>query len=431
MLSNLDLSLDEFHSKVSSYKEPWIIKSLDPSSPLVGENISIPDGCPHMISSIEYRQTTVLSKPDDITTSTWNIDMNFIPHPFIWSSYTSTDANAANAVQEQILNTQIFDSSQDTDYTYYFCNLCERSRISYMSITVELSAPATASQGTVYAIQYKYVPSITNILTSVDVMSRHVLAYDINDAITVSQSQQSKQAYDGLAIDGAFLVMKLGPEAREWKTAQDTYQYAHINGVANFGEFDTSFVVNANSDPIFIHDRVEVDDDGHFVAGDGYPPPYTTDAAKIWFKGIDASASLKVTIRQGLEYICRPGENYYPMAKFGADPNPSALIAHDAAWRLFCDAYPACYNKSGKFVQVVGKALKFISKYVMPGLGSVPVIGPIAQATDPLLKNIITTIQKKEKSKKKPVVVQTPLPKSKNVIQLRKRRLAILNRKAK
>jgi len=425
-----------------SKDHPWLLKSLDPSVPLSSENISIPDGQSSLITVIEYKQTEVYHCPETYTTDTWNLEACFVAHPFIFASLHLSDADGLNDNTTQMLNNNIVPSGgDDVDGTDALCTLCERTRISWLSVTAELSAPKTACQGTCYVIQYPRPPSIYNVQKPMDttdgLISHHLAVFSNEDTTLLDQSQQSKKSYNGLAVDGFYSVMKLTEEARKWHNTSDTYMigYASVD-FPYYGLYFPGDVTYQYGDPMYVSDPFITDPtEGGVSCGSAYPLPYTSDVLKTWFQGIDKTASVKITVRCGLEMMSRPGQTYYPLSRLGELYDQEVLRMHDQAWRLFFDAYPASYNVNETFLKIVKGALAYLQK-AMPVIAKLPVVGNLIQPVEDLIHYGVSKIQssvdkaleKKKKKKGKVAFIGPQLPVSKRIGRLRQRRLAIMKR---
>lgn len=367
--------------------EQWLIKSLHPSL-VVDKPVTIPDGCPYHLVPIEYRTTSTISYVTQA--DTWQCQLAVMPHPVLFYSWTAADMTGANPTNGHVNNNNIY-SGDDADVSRSFASLCEASRCSYASMTVELVCTDLTNQGVVKVVQFPV--KHTTMVSASDPLKcyRKVWCFDVNDELSYDEMDAYKTCVVQQAKIGAYVPIKLDAKARKWRPTQDTIGLGTSSTLTPTDSDVLVTSIGGSPFPPFHCDYPAASN-----VGVGYQKPYTDQTALIWFSGISKSASLRVTYRLGLELLPRPGENLSLLTSYGAVRNNRDLDEHDYVWRMLPDAYPADYNDLNKFLKILKSAIGVAHSIVTPLLPA-----PLTPAIDFGVLKVNSLIDRKLAAKEK------------------------------
>jgi len=389
-------------SKVtSSAGRSWLMKSLDPSLEF-GQRILIPDSPNSYLVPLEVKVTQNFTIPVNSATNTWNFDGYMLPHPIVLGSFHSSDSESNHNEWTNLQNETLAGTA---DYEKYasFAALAEQYRISYQSATYELICTDLTNEGTVKAVQFPFPPSTYYIdfTDNCDGLNTKISLFVTGDDIPYESMDSTKNSFISQAREGCYQVMKLGKDCRKFKRVVDntlyTYMASNIYDVTLgcLGPGVTGDPILTGGPPIFVNSPVTWNnDDGMFVPGRCLPTPHEYNVGKVAFRGIDKSATVRVTIRLGMELIVRPATTYAPLIEPGGIMDQNALSIHDAIWNTMGDGYPAAYNDGKKLLRFLYNAGNFVASKIFPVLKNTP-FAPIVSGVEQLGGMIGKKIKKK------------------------------------
>lgn len=89
-----------------------------------------------------------------------------------------------------------------------------------------------------------------------------------------------------------------------------------------------------------------------------------TSISSAFWRGLDPTASIRITMRWTMDMVVRPGSIYAPFTKMPPVEDHLALKMYAEVSRRMNDGYPASYNNLAALLPVIGK----IAKAVLPTL---------------------------------------------------------------
>lgn len=361
----------------------FCLKALHPASELISSP-GIPDSFSSAVTLLRYNTISTHDATGLLGAAT-TFDAEFLcfKHPVVFGCVKYTDGTTT--LYGLILNTTLTPATMSpaflaTNLSRSFTSMCESYRAVYSSVTAHLDAPATASQGTIVAVQYADRPIQFGNITPY--MPAGVAANGINLSSDVIGYREYKDysyliqmpgAYVSPATSGLYMPLVLddfefkttfpklqltaaqsatlmnnlwpttgGPAAASsWPTAASS-GFPYGNGSAIVGATGGSF-----TDYLALTDRCG-DMIGHFV-----------------FKGISKQAKVVVNWREGFEAIMQPGSSYAMFQKLSPKIDPLALEAYQVVRRELSGAYPESYNALGALLGTIGSlAATYIPKLI-------------------------------------------------------------------
>jgi len=403
----------------------WMAKALHPSDniPKFG-GVPTRDSVPTAV--VNYTNTYILEAPTT-TVDVWDCLISSVLTPVSFGKAVKFCKNEArtfveNVEKEVLLNTQLGVQSEGEPAKYVtgvatWRNMVTRYRPMYCGVTFTLTAPSTADQGTVAAVQLPLDTIQAGSTTIGDPLpgTRPMQTYrtlhgaldmgfncdtadgtHYNPEFEFAALQGTPGAYVAAAKEGAYLVMKLDEEALQYKSSNELIVPFTFVG----GDNPTRAVMSIYTD-----------------SGDGYMPfyseyfpthPYLPDDQQVlyvpvivdggngsqatkkvgvpatdfimpnrasqpesskmmgltYFRGISKAATITVTTRVGFECVVPPDSILLPSVEKAVAYDPVAL---DGYWRISKElamAYPASYN----FLGALWGVIKTIGMAVIPGL---------------------------------------------------------------
>lgn len=377
---------------------------------------------------------------------TWSADLSLVPNPVQPLSVYAFSAGGTATYHGLRNSTLGGDAVQFGDNVSKLETLASHWRITHMSLTTELDAPALANQGSVVAAQ---IPlnhlklntswvNLTNLPTAGDngalIVGQHVTVVDLTQNLPDPAVLSTKPlAYQGLAKDGTYQVLKLDPRA-PWVSTADTsvitvntnatvpgnagYPNSVLRGVVlpknNLGTasalqpwpfYSSASVLDANKCiSAHVNPAFAASTSGSQIPG--FPQPLF--GRTVYFN-MSGTAALTMRVRWGVEYVPQVSSVFAPAQKAPAALDELALEFYARFAAVAPDAYPASYNSWDELSAYLRKAYSFIRPALrfashLPGVAGMAAGG--AQALGDLVVKPKKTDRKPEVVPQKPPDVQ-------------------------
>jgi hypothetical protein len=364
--------------------QEWCLKALHPSNP-ESKVTGTPDTCCFQTVMVNYNLQEVIQPV--ATTGTWDCTISLVPDPVSPISYQFTDTSGT--VRSGILNTQI--SQTATTYGEVreaFLGQAERSRLTYMGVTVVADGPSLSDQGNVVAYQAPVDaelwtgggPTLADVATVQHFYTRGGTAYQTSDAGQYGDAASFKTYYSGKSKEGVYMPLKLTPNHQEWRTAADWRMFiGHWADTARTatcpGQKQMSTVSTATKYwPHFLASTCYYDETTNQMVGDLVPRLYNHNVGHACFQGMSTATQLVVRVRMGFELTVPANSSLVSFNQRSPDADEAALYSYYWVSGRMADAFPADYNDWGKLANVIGKVAGFLKKplaFISPTLGRV------------------------------------------------------------
>jgi hypothetical protein len=375
----------------------WAITALHPSHPTIKIR-GIPDRETGSTVYLEYKTRYVVRPPaivgEDI--ATWDIaltsQMNPIAPICITRFAVGTGGTAFSEAQRTLYCRAAMGGESGTAANAVMGWLSRVSKWRGVkgSVTVQLDAPATASQGTWMAAN---VPSLANISPYAGIpdggsLGSMVVNYLPITTTPLAACMRTQPGYahgvmaPGEDMGGCYLIQNLD-QVGEWCGEVQRCALSSVGPNDGLPPSDYPFPYRNGVD----------EDDGNVTGllGPSYTPQPLSGAKAVkagpgaydlgfpncnrWishglFLGMSPQASVVIDLVQGWECVVRPATAFAQFASPSPPFDEQALVAYHEIRRHMLDAYPAAYNDWDKLWQVV----KGIARVALPLVG---LLGPI------------------------------------------------------
>lgn len=266
-----------------------------------------------------------------------------------------------------------------------FMNAGEAYRTTSLSLTGVYVGPTLADQGSIVsaqmcdpAVDFAFCPSDSNAF-----VLKHVF---LNGLPQSSDLILGTTPYVSNAREGFYVPYKMD-DPDHW------HRTDNISTMRRFEAYDdaiTHFSI-ANSalsyPPGNITDEVGAPDrDGAWLR------PLDNNVSITWVSGISKSASFRVTIRIGMEFMTRPSNTLASFCEPPALPDEHAIAMYREIASRMKDAYPSKDNDSGSLWDKIKNVASNIWDVVSPTLAATP-LKPLVTGVN-LARKAIPTISK-------------------------------------
>lgn len=371
--------------------------------------------------------------------TTWTMEITLLPSPVVFASCTmwyrtASDISAdkkshrINAPGDEaeahllLLNTQLSDTVTAEACWDALRTLAEDWRLAGASITIQQTAPMTASQGVIKAIQYplearEYHCTVPNQATPTSAlgdlfMSQNISVYDNKDIPGGSEMMVMPRAYRGLAIDGLYQVLRLHPVAQDWTSEYNATGFiktvaseeAILNGwevlpdavstdVWPYWGLDSmhwtkptavaqnapvkDVVARPSSRQVVAQNQPQdLDATASTAGGTMLPALCNKYVGRTLIEGSSLEASYVLTIHQIYEFQVRASSHWSMDIHAISVYDPEAIRVYHQLNRAMMDAYPASYNDLGQIWDAISG---FAKSVIAPAVSLIPGFGaPIA-----------------------------------------------------
>lgn len=396
-MAHLSTLLGERKLGITEEGRMYASKALHPADTSVG-GVKIPDGGTSPTAALQYVLTTTVECPTDMPGDTWDLALQFFAHPLCFGTMQVCAGSVDSPVGEPqpLLNPSV-PGLNINEKAAAWRSLTTTCRCTYASITAELNAPTTASQGVLLACQKVIEPTVAGFCYpcqssgNVMVVAPRVAWYpqEIQSKAYVNPDNimANYKAYKGPAVEGAYVVLQLDDETRRWTSTQDWQTWLSV-GVAvsplypDLVKVPGSQVLNFWQFP-GLRQLTSTPTSASTFASEGtaIPPLLNRSRADLYFSGLSKMASLTFKCLVGLEVTVPVGSTFAPMCTPPFDEDLVALDAVQYVGSRMQHAYPAKYNDWNKLFGVV-KSLLGASRTVLGTLH--PALGVAAQAGEAL-----------------------------------------------
>lgn len=399
----------------------YAAKALHPADTTVS-GVKIPDGGSSPTATLQYALTTTVECPPGVSTDTWDLAVQFFAHPlcFGWYQVCESSISAPYGNPEPLLNPAV-PGVNINEKAASWRALTTTCRSVYSSLTAELNAPTTASQGVLLACQKVVQPSVAGFSYpcsasgNVMVVAPNVAWYpqEIASRAYVNPDfiMANYKAYKGTALDGAYVVLQTDDETRKWTSTQDWQTWLSVGVPANPAYPDLvkvpiSQVVNFWQFPGLKQLQCSPSSASTFAAeGVAIPPILNRSRGDLYFSGLSKQASVTLKCLIGIEVTVPVGSTFSPMCTAPFDEDLVALDAVQYVGSRMSHAYPAKYNDWNKLFSVV-KSLLAASRSVLGTLH--PALAVAADVGEKLAAYGEKKTRKKKASEKKPLPPAAP-----------------------
>lgn len=364
-------------SQLTPEQTGWIVKALHPAAGSITAG-GIPDS--NFIPSVrqELRNRTaiptqatsydcaIITVPGDVETVGWAVGptgTNFaLPATaWHWIPVQPTTYFPAGTVKDTANNTFAVTTPLASSKP-----LCWRTM--YSSVTVEVSAPSTANQGTVVSSQFAlpYVPYSSTVLPSGPDNIGSSFVYVDPPLSEDRMVQMDPRVYQGLSIDGVYIPLRLtGPNQPLVRAYPPPFPIYAVGG----GPLTPYQAQSYSARVAFPQD----------IAASGIPTNWSEmvkgnsaydnlNTSVTIFRGLDAQAVLTIKTYMGIEFVVEPDS---PLGSFVTNPAKYSPVALDLYYRMAQElgsAYPSRYNSLGMLAGVISSLLPKVLPIVAPAL---------------------------------------------------------------
>lgn len=340
----------------------WCFKALHPADTGI-TSASIPTKQVANIASLDFNQLDVLSMPASFDpTKVWSLKIYVLRDPIILYAY-KMEQEGRNFVSGCIINKQFSGIATEPGATYYetvFRHIrrnCERFRLTAQSITGYFDGASLSDQGHVVVGQTEYPRMKVNNMGDVDSTDYSSVPADSNIIMGIpmyfyqdplperDNILQTTDPYQGDAKEGFYAPSKLR-SVGEWIYTNQSYAFLGSGrSLNNINELGNQYYISGAKFDQFI---------GSFpyaytedVSGPNVPMTFKqTDSGltSIFYTGISATSSLRITMRWCMDMIVRPGTLYAPFVKSNVPDDPLAINMYYEVARRLKDGYPSNHN---------------------------------------------------------------------------------------
>lgn len=352
--------------------QAWCLKALHPAD--VNVQVSpcpVSDTKPY--ASVAFNQMDTMQIPMSFGPGTWNLEIHMLRDPLMLFSWKATQGLAH---AEGFVYNKQYDSMMGGPTTYeqafvIFRSIVEKFRLSSQSLTGYFDAASTSDQGHVVAIQTE-LPRITMPATpnpKVNDTGAHVMWTWYQDPIpTLENALQTSRAYQGKANEGFYVPSKLG-NVGAWTLTNQSYGLLGSRSdqlpALSFGNIGGT---------TFEADEAFADFIGTFpyTSSAGYPGPRLvfgqpdTTLTSIYYTGLAATSTVRLTSRWTMDLVVRPGTVYAPFVRMPPKPDDLAIAMYHEVSRRMGDAYPSSYNNLAALLPIIAN----LGKMILPKLAS-------------------------------------------------------------
>lgn len=394
----------------TSQGRDWAMKALHPSHPSIRIR-GIPDDDNGSTLFLEYKVRYYVTVPvsEGLTFNTWDARMTSQCNPIapicIQLLATSTTGVDYSGAQYTLYNRAAMGTLADSAVSGVndWFTRCAKWRPCYQSVTCQLDAPATASQGTWLAAN---VPTLASVgaLTELGHMGSTVCCYLPPSYQPDAAAMRPQPGYahgvmaPGAETGGCYLIQNLEPVASNWVGVTSKCQLSVVEPLDALPPADFPYPYrngyDENGDAIIgLFGPAQGQE---FAVGELAFPNNNKWISHAIFTGMSAEATLVLDLVQGWEVVVTPGSSFAQFANTSPPHDPQALEAYHEIRRHLMDAYPAAYNDWDKLWGVI----KRIASVALPVVGLFGPIGAGLAIAGRAAVDVVDSVTKSKKNKK-------------------------------
>jgi len=352
----------------------WCLKALHPADSNVLSS-PMPTNETRSIASVGFNQMDLLSIPPSFDpTKTWNLQLYVHRDPCLLYSMKASQAGHSD-ILDFVFSRQI---SNAADYPTSFNNLrenCEKYRITSQSLTGYFDGASLSDQGHVVVAQSDLprlcAPRWTSDLPINDMGVHMPVTWYPDPVPTYDLILQTTRAYQGNAKEGFYAPSKL-INLGQWVSTNQAWLL--IGSSAGFAKTGTLFSRYATDQ--VMADQPLADFLGTFpftrlLAADPAITVFAqpdTSLTSVFYTGISATSSIRLTMRWTMDMIVRPGTNYAPFTKMPPPEDSGALRMYAEISRRMSDSYPSSHNNLAMLLPVIGKLAATLAPSILSKL---------------------------------------------------------------
>lgn len=404
----------------------WVIKALHPSHPSVKIR-GIPDQENGATLFLEYKTRYYIRPPTSQSgpLSTWDCALTHQLNPLA-PLCTQRVGHSVTGVTVSELQRTLYNRAAmgvvgggAVDGIADWRKRISKWRPCYGSVTCQLDAPATASQGTWMAANVPMLSNALPVVVAPGMYGQVCCRYLPETVYPSSAGMRPQPGYahgvmaPGDELGGCYLIQNLEPVADNWVGESQLCGIARDN--AEFGSD-----IPGDTTPPYPY-RTGTDENGDVV--EGLLSPHTYDAGSFYavgeiafpnnnkwlshaiFNGMSTEATLIVDLVQGWEVVVRPESSYSMFVNTSPPYDPQALAAYHEIRRHLLDAYPAAYNDWDKLWAVIRRVAAFALPFVAR-------MGPIGAVASAIGSSVVSGVDALMDSKAKKKAASRPLIKT-------------------
>jgi hypothetical protein len=370
----------------------WALAALHPCCENLPPVQGIPDRSSQPIATPSYRNTSTVSMPASLSTTTWDCQLVMVPIPeidYIWRAR----ANAAAAWSSWfVVRPAAFPGNADGSGVSLGSIGYDRYRMMGRGYTIHLLANATQDQGIVVAGQISatdlnYVAQVPNTEGATGNSQSPVLTNYQVPSGTQGLTQQDNLATEWEARHGTYMPLRFDQTVEYYVDCGDGAAVNIADGIDSPDSFVTISSALTEGGAITDDNPVVVTPVPTFTPPANFPPALSMIYAASqqcnqligcqFFTGLDVSASLQVKSRMHIEAtVLSDGTAVQPFVHSSPvlDNKAMGIVATVAQVQKHC--YYAEYNDLGKILTSIWNAIWPIGKTLASGAVSfIPGIG--------------------------------------------------------
>lgn len=413
----------------------WVKKALSPSHPTIKIR-GIPDMYSGNTAFVEYRTRYRLAMPSDWSPAptSWGASVSHSSSPVapLCVKYLAPDGSANGPYT--LYNSMAGDGQTANARVASWMAKVERARLVYGSVTANLDAPATASQGSWMAASVPSEPqvrTVSGVITTAQAAGAAAAAaaktpssasvgalatnasqicylcsyYSEADYIAAASRLRMQPSYaygvmaPGADNGGCYAVTTLDPIGR-WVGQREQCAFLTTDGgvlpdvEAADGVFPYFTGVDEGGNAVGGFTPAFNDATGLHPGQVGLPLSNLT-SSHILFEGLSPEATVILDVIQGWEVVSVPNGPYMPFVQQSPLCDPIALELYQVIQRQLAGNYPACYNDMDKLWDLIRKA----AKVALPIIGMMGPVGAAISAAGSAIVGVLPSRKTKKTDK--------------------------------
>lgn len=359
--------------------EAWCLKALHPAESTI-QSAPCPVRETRSFASIALNQMDVHTMPASFNPALpWNLTLYMHREPVLLYSWLATQAGAA-PVQGFILNRQMTTDANPLTpepidlATNSLRSNAEKYRITGQSLTGYFDAASLSDQGHVVVIQTELprytLPAVPLSGPTYDIAAHIPWTFYQDYPPTQEVALSSGKAYQGPAKLGFYAPSKL-QNVGKWVTTNQVYGMLGTSASAG-----APFTVLGTSSFYESDKLIHFYDSFPFCTNHGKPivrvfEQIDTSLTSVFFTGLGATSSMRITARWTMDLLVRPATIYSPFVRMPPQEDDRALLSYQEVSRRMADSYPSSYNFLGALLPVIGNIAKAVLPTALPLMKSI------------------------------------------------------------
>lgn len=361
--------------------QAWCLKALHPADTSV-QSSPCPVQETRAFASVAFTQMDVLQHPGMAggfdPAIPWSVEIHVHRDPILLYSYHMS--NSAGAFKNgYVWNNQLSNVGATTYEQAFelFRMLAEKFRITSHSLTGYFDAASQSDQGHVVAVQTDLprmvVAARGNPVAAFD-LGAHVPWTFFQDPVpTYDNALQTSRAYQGNANAGFYIPSKLAQVGVWTHTNQSQGLLGTVPPPYPPGPPGTLPFQKLGA-PSYEADESYSRFQNSFPWMDGSPagphlvfPQTDQGLSSIFYTGLAATSSIRLTFRETIDMMVRPGTAYAPFVRMPPPVDDLAISMYSEVSRRMPDAFPSNHNNLGALLPLIST----VASYVLPKIAGI------------------------------------------------------------